>query len=331
MNIRNRRQIRQSAAAALKNTSGNPRMVVLIYGGVICLLALIANIVTYYLDGVIAETGGLSNMGLRSILTTIQMILPLAQILASVGLEVGYCIIILDVIRGRSAQPRSLLQGFRRFLPAIVAGMYKSMVSFAVVMGAIYLSFFIYMMTPAYDEFFMLMEPHISAMTSLDYAFALDDATLFAAADAVMPMMWIFAVVGTAALAVVMYQYRMTTFCIADAEHPRALLAMADSRRMMQGNRFALFRLDLSLWWYYLLQTLVMMIGSFSPFLPLLGVTLPYSDAAVRFLFFLLSLALRMVIFLSCMNYVTAAYATAYETLKPEPRQSVPLGNIFDM
>lgn len=335
MNIRNRREIRHAASQALNTASGNPRMVVLIYAGITCLLTLISTFVSYYLNGEIAETGGLSNLGLRSILTTIQTILPFVQVLVALGLEVGYCSAMLDVVRGRSAEPRSLLYGFYRFWPMALSAVFMTMICFAVIMGALYLSVWIYMLLPAYDTFYQIMEPYLESMTTMTAMTAtltMDDATLFAAADAMIPMLWIFAALCCIALPPVLYQYRMVTYCIADADHPRALIALGESRRMMRRNRFALFRLDLGFWWYYLLQMLVTLVCYGDILLPMLGVALPWSAEVSYFLFFLLSLALQMVVFLCLMNKVTVTYATAYEALRPKPQQnSVPLGNIFDM
>ena len=87
---------------------------------------------------------------------------------------------------------------------------------------------------------------------------------------------------------------------------------------MMRRNRFALLRLDLSLWWFYLLQVVIVLVGYGDMLLPLLGITLPLSDSANSLLCFGLSLALQFVIYLLTMNRVAVTYATAYDALLPK-------------
>lgn len=330
MNIRARREIRQAASRALKSAPGTPRMVALVYGGIICLLTLISTGLSYYLNTEIANTGGLSNMGLRSILSTMDTILPIVNAVVTLALEVGYAGAMLDVARG--GHPRHLTSGFYRFGPMVRAVLLQSLVYFGVIMSAMYLSSWIFMLLPSYEKFYEIVAPVIDSMTIMDTGFAMDDATLMAAAEALIPMLWIFAAVTIIAIIPISYQFRMVTFCIADADHPRARLAMKESRQMMRGNCFALFRLDLGFWWYYLLQVLISLICYGDMLLPMLGFTLPWSGVVNYFLFLVLSLALQMVVYVFCMNKVSVTYATAYETLRPKPQTGgVVLGNIFDM
>lgn len=330
MNIRSRREIRQTASRTLKSAPGNPRMVALAYGGIICLLSLISTGLSYYLNSEIANTGGLSNMGLRSILSTIETILPIIAAVVTLGLEVGYAGAMLDVARG--THPRSLASGFYRFGPMIRAALLQGLIYFGVIIAALYVSTWIFMLLPAYGKLYEIMEPILTSVTVMDTSFTMDDATLMAAAEAMIPMMWIFAAVAVIALIPISYQFRMVTFCIADADHPRVRLAMKESRQMMRRNCFALFRLDLGFWWYYLLQALVSLVCYGDLLLPMLGITLPWSGTVSYFLFLVLSVALSLAVYVFCMNKVTVTYATAYETLRPRPQNhGAVLGNIFDM
>lgn len=332
MNIRNRAEIRHTASQALHHAAGDPRKIAIIYGGIVCLLALASTCISYYLNGEIANTGGLSNMGLRSILTTIQAILPFIQMLFALGLEVGYCRAMLDIARGRSAQPRTLLNGLQRFWPMLTSTIFQALIYLAVIIGAMYLSAWIFLMLPISNGFYEIMEPLMESMTVLNSAYTFDDATLFAAAEAMAPMMWIFLAVSCIGITPVMYQYRMVVFCLADSDSPRGLSALRESRQMMRRNRFALFRLDLGFWWYYLLQVLISLICYGDVLLPMVGITLPWSGTVSYFLFLVLSLALQLVVYCCFMNRVTVTYATAYDALRPKPQTGgVALGNIFDM
>lgn len=332
MDIRNRREIHRSARHALASAPGNPRQVVLIYGGIICLLALISTSISFYLNSEIANTGGLSNMGLRSILSTIATVLPFAQAIISLGLEMGYLNSTLGIVRGRSVDPRALPGGFRWFIPMLAATIWQSLIYSGVIFVALYASSIIFSMLPSYQEFYTIMEPILTSMTVMDTTFTLDDATLFAAAEAMLPMMGIFCVLAIVAIIPVSYQYRMTAFCILDAAHPSGLAALRESRMMMRRNRFALFRLDLSFWWFYLLQGLVTTVCYGDMLLPLLGISLPWSDTVSYFLFLILYLVLQLAVYYGFMNRVNVTYATAYEAIRPKPQnKGVALGNIFDM
>lgn len=332
MDIRNRREIHRAARHALASAPGNPRQVAFLYGGVICLVSLLSAAISFYLDSEIANTGGLSNMGLRSILTTIATVLSYAQVIIALGLEIGYNSAMLYAARGGTAEPRTLLSGFRRLLPMITATIWQSMIYFGIVFVALYASSFIFSFLPGYSAFLEAAEPLLEAMYITGDISSLDPAVVYSVAELMLPMMLIFAVLAIAAIIPVSYQYRMTIFCIIDADRPGGLAALRESRRMMRRNRFNLFRLDLSFWWYYLLQMLIGLVAYGDTLLLLLDISLPFSHTVSYFLFLIVYLALQLILFCCFMNRVTATYATAYEALRPKPQaKSVALGNIFDM
>ena len=332
MTIRDRREIRQTARHALSTASGNPRQVVLIYGGILCLLSLISTLISYYLNTEIAGTGGLSNMGLRTILSTIKAVLPFLQVGAALGLEVGYVSAMLDTARGRGADPHHLLTGFRKFLPMAVSMMWQIIIYSAAVLACLYVSCWIFMFLPAYEGFLAVVEPVLESITTMSTGLILDDATLAAATEALIPALWIFAVLATVVLIPISYQYRMVTFCLVDADHYLSgLAALRESRKMMRRNRFQLFRLDLGFWWYYALQLVVTVVCYGDMLLPLFGISLPWSETVSYFLFLIVSLALQMGIYVFCTNRVMVTYATAYDALRPKPQKGVALGSIFDM
>ena len=71
MNIRDRRTLHESAAASVANAGDALKGIVLIYLAIITALTLVGSVLTVLLSDRIAETGGLSGMGLRSILSTL--------------------------------------------------------------------------------------------------------------------------------------------------------------------------------------------------------------------------------------------------------------------
>ena len=271
-------------------------------------------------------------MGLRSILSTISALLPMAQTLVLLGLELGYCSVMLDVARGRGAEARNLSAGFQRFGPMLRATLLQGLIYLAIFIGAAYLSVWIFMLLPVSNTFYELAAPIMESFTTMSVGFTLDNETLFALNGALLPYYVILLVLCCVMIIPIMYQYRMVTFCIADGEQPRALAALRDSIQMMRRNRFALFRLDLSFWWYYLLQALVSVICYGDMLLSMAGIALPWSSGVSTLLFLAMSLLLQLAVFYFFLNRVTVTYATAYDALRPRPQtNSIPLGNIFDM
>lgn len=332
MNIRNRRAIRNAAGQALAAAPKDPKRVALVYAAGSGLLALVVAVVSSLFSSQISHTGGLGNMGLRSILSTGQAVLPLVQMLILLCWDMGYTIATLKMARRQEAVPQTLLEGFRLFGPVLRAVLLQCLIYFAMAFGAAYLSSFIFLMLPVSQPFYALMEPLLDSASMLDSGIVMDEATLSAATSAMLPMMLIFLVIFCAAALPVYYQYRMVSYCLADDPRKGALAAMRESRAMMRRNRMALLKLDLGFWWFYGLQLLIGIICYLDVLLPLAGVTFPWSDTVSYFLFYVLSLIAQTVVFYFALNRVHVTYATAYEALRPKPQSNgVALGNIFNM
>ena len=125
----------------------------------------------------------------------------------------------------------------------------------------------------------------------------------------------------------------MADYLIIDRPAIGALAALRDSRVMTKGNRWNLFRLDLSMWWYYAAMLVSIAVNYGDQLLPDLGITPPFSDTVAYFLFFGVYLAVTFVIFYFLRNRVEVTYALAYDSLRPrEPEnKGAVLGNIFRM
>lgn len=315
MNIRDRRTIHNSAGQAVAAAKGDLKQIVLIYTGIITALSLAASGVSVLLSDRIATTGGLSNMGLRSVLSTVQTLLPMVQALVLLGLEIGYCHVAMGVYRSEPVSRDTLFGGFRRFFPLLRAVLLQAFLYSAVGLLSMYLSVYIFLMLPASAAFQALMLPLIESASTLNSTIMLDEATLSAATEAVMPVLWIFAVLFLLVFLPMYYRYRMVPYCLIDQKRPRALLAMHQSRMLMYRNRFALLKLDLSLWWFYGLQVLAALICYGDLLLPILGITLPWSPTVSYFVFLILSLAMQFAVYYFFMNRVSVTYAAAYEAL----------------
>ena len=324
MDIRNRRAIHQKAREQLAAASGNPGRIALLYAAVCALMALLSSAVDLALSNRIAGTGGLGNIGLRSILSTVQTVLPLIQLVVTLCLSLGYHTAVLRIARGEDAQPTTLLEGFRRFGPLLRATFFQMILYFSLAVVSMYLSSYIFMLTPFSAEFTELLGPMLESPDLLTQGLVLDDATLYAAAETLVPMMVIWLGLFLLLFVPAFYKYRMTTFCIAEDPRMGALAAMHKSKLLLHRNRFALLKLDLSMWWFYALQTLISLVCYGEMILPMVGITLPWDPLFSYFFFFIVSMVIQTIAYYFLMNRVNVAYAVAYDALQQPEEDDIP-------
>lgn len=328
MNIRDRRGIHRAAGQSLENAKGDPGKILLIYLGIVTALSLVVAVASVLLSNRIADTGGLGNLGLRSVLSTAKTVLPLVQSLVFLGLEMGHTTMALRISRGESVSKDTLFGGFRRFFPLLRARLALGFIYMGLAMVSLYLSVYLFLMLPASTEFYSIMTPVMESISAQggvvtqEAIMSLDQTALTAAYDALIPMFLIFALVFALVFVPAHYRYRMVTYRLIDHPRPGVLRALFESRVMMRRNRFALFRLDLQLWWFYALQALITAVCFGDMLLPMFGITLPVSSTASYFLFLGLSLVLQFAGYYFCMNRVAVTYATAYGALLPKEEEA---------
>ena len=330
MDIRNTRQLKDFSAGRLANARDGQKII--LYFSLITIVATaLANVAGYVLSQQIAKTGGLGSMGVRSALTTAQTLLPLVQAGFLMCLTLGYLATMLRIARGQYASPNGMRLGFDRFWVLLRCTLLKGLIFGGAAAASLYVAMMIYMMTPLSNSAVDILMPLVkNAGTS---GILLDDATYAQLMDAMMPATVLSGVLSLALAAPVFYRYRMADYLIIDRPAIGALAALRDSRVMTKGNRWNLFRLDLSMWWYYAAMLVSIAVNYGDQLLPDLGITLPFSDTVAYFLFFGVYLAVTFVIFYFLRNRVEVTYALAYDSLRPrEPENNgAVLGNIFQM
>ena len=332
MDIRNRKELKSFAAQRLEQAQ-QEKQIVLIYAGSVLGLSLLVTLVNYLLGLQISQTGGLGNMGTRSFLSAIQTVLPILKFVAVICLELGLTAAMLRIARGQYASPRTLRLGFDRFWPLLRLSILKGLIYFGICIACVNAATILYLLTPLSDSVMEILMPLVSETSILNSGIVLDDATYYQLLSAMTPMLVIFCLIYCVVIAPISYQYRMADYVLIDRPAIGALGALRESRKMMRSNRMNLFRLDLSLWWYYaaVLGTAVVCHGDL--ILPELGVIFPWSATVSFFLFFALYLALQLAVYYFLYNRVSVTYALAYDAVKPEEKKDngVVLGNIFKM
>ena len=327
MTIRDTAALRQHARTALENTPVH-RRIAYVYTAVMVGLSLALTLADYVLTELISGTGGLGNMGTRTILSTLQSMLPILQTLVLLGWGAGYSISVLKIARGEYADADTLKSGFSLFFPLLRMMLLEGAIYFGLCMLSFYLSFQIYMFTPWALDLMEIMEPMLPSILNTA-APVIEEAAMIPMMKAMAPMLLIFAGFYFLLAIPMGYRLRMRTFCLIDNPAMGALRAIATSRRIMRRNCFQLFKLDLSFWWYHALLAIATAIQM----LPMTDL-IPLDFDLVFYLCYGVYLALISVVYVFLRNRVEVAYAAAYETLreKPaEPQNQVVLGNIFDM
>ena len=334
MDIRNRKGLRREAVAAVASNPGDTRYTLLVYLAVTAFCGLFITALSTVLDQQIANTGGLQNLGTQAILSTIQTAAPLILSLALMGLDLGRRAVCMKMARRLAVEPRDLLMGFSHFGALLRATILFGIMGYVLVVVSAIVGCTIFMATPlSRDLLAILLDV---SMTSEEMYAALynDPAFLDQMFRAMLPAYPIVGVILLALVAPLFYRFRMTHYCLLEGYRTGALKAMGESLRMTKGNGFALFKLDLSFWWFYLAQAFCFALMYGDKILSLLGVALPWNATTGYFIFYIAALALECALYWFTLNHVQTTYALAFDAIRPRPQPTqggVVLGNIFDL
>lgn len=323
MSIPSAKYLKKKASNRLQ--SGNdPKKVVLVYAGIVALSSLVVTVVQDLLDSQISQTGGIQNIGTRSMLTTADTVLTIAQLLLVMCLTLGYTGSMLRIARGQYASPNSLKAGGERIWVLLRTRLLQMLIMTAAAFALCFLVVNVCLLTPLSNRVIAVMGT-VSAEELLSNSLA-----LIALYSAMLPIMLIYLVALVPLLWYFSCTYRMVDYLLIDRPQLGAFGVLRESRRMMQGNMKMMLRVDLSFWWYYLLQALVSVLVYLNMVLAPFAIGLPpevlYWGTVVLYL--AADFALRY--FFS--NKVAVTYALFYDSLCPKQEQSgAVLGNIFQM
>lgn len=309
MIFRNRRGLKEEADRLLSQAALDPRKLMLIYVGATALLMLAATALNYILQLQIDGTGGLSGLGMRSALQTAAEVLQMAVSLVVPFWTMGYVSAVLRMARGQEFGTGTLLDGFRNFGPVLRLNLLRSALYVGICFVCCYLGMQIFLLTPLADPIYAAME----SLTEVSGELVLDDAALAAVEQAMIPMLVLCGILCAVVVLPVYYGLRLADFALMDDPKAGARAAMSRSRAMMKGNKISLFRLDLSFWWFYLLDGLLMVLCYGDVVLSLLGVTLPFNADTAYFVFYVVYLVAQLCLYVWAKNKVECTYALGYD------------------
>ena len=319
----NYKQLRTDARAAVAGFGNTAVKLIAIHAGFSIGANFLRALINYLLEMGIAQTGGLSGIGTRAILETVQQVLQTTLTLALPFWAMGYTFAALQMARGKSADSVNLLTGFRHLGSVLRTNILRYVIYFALMMLGAQIACYIFMLTPAARALMAVMEEMLATMESsetLDYVALLNNEAYMQAMLPAMPYMLVGALLP---LIPFLYRLRMMDFALMDDPRKGAFHAFAQSMRMTRKNCLAIFKLDLHFWWYYLLQALTASLLYGDVLLPMLGVELNLQADAVMYLFYGLALVCEFGLFVWKKNQVTATYVLLYDQLR-KPRIQPP-------
>lgn len=330
MDICNTSEIKAAALRRLTD-AGQAKRIAAIYAGVTLGLSALVTILGLVLEAMMSGATGLGGMGRRTILSSVQSMLPWVVGLITMCVELGYQAAMLRVARGQYASPQTLRLGFDRFWVLLRCILLEGVILFAIAFGGIYIATMLFMLTPFSGRVMEVLSPVLENVTLLSPEMVLDEALYDQLMQAMIPAFVMCAIVVAAAAIPVLYRLRMARFVIIDKPGIGALAALRESRKMMRGNCLRLVKLDMSLWQYYIGCVFASLLCYGDVLLPMMGVRFPWSDTVSYYLFFALYLAVQFAVYYFLKNQAEVSYSIAYDSIRPkEPKtEGVALGSIF--
>lgn len=316
MAISDRQLLKQRARDALESASYDPQRIVLIHTGAASIVTLLTAAVSFLIQDGISGTGGLSGIGLRTMLSTASSVLQNITNLVLPFWAFGYLIFILKILRRQQVGPVTLLEGFRHMFPILRLLLIRGFIYIAIGFLCLYPSAIVFSLTPMAQPLEALLEPMLGLTTEAEIAMYMDDATVAAMTDALVPMLVIYVGLFLAIAIPVSYRLRFADYILLDHPGAGAIFALRTSAVLLRRNCLDLFKLDLSFWWYYLIDTALIALCYADVLLPMLGITLPFSSTTGFFLFYVLYFIGQLVFYAFARNRVEATYAAAYEQLR---------------
>lgn len=292
----------------------NGRKLVLIHTAVALGSSLLLAVINYLLDLQIAETGGLSGLGLRTALSTAQTLLEMLVMLVLPFWEIGIVYAGLRWTRGEQVDGTCLLQGFRRLGPVLGFRILYAIILTMLGFGVFNLAYMIFAMTPLAAGMLEQMRPLMDpAATTEQLEAMMTPEAMTAMAKEMIPLFMIFGILFAGVAVILFYRLRFGEFFVMDGV--RAGRALSASLQITRKQFWQLVKLDLHFWWYYLLQLLCIAVAFADKIVWFLGISLPVSDVAAYFIAYVVGLLLQGILYWRCRGQVLCTYCWAFDDL----------------
>ena len=311
MKLDDRRGLKAAARAAMAAADYSPRKLILIHTGITVLASLLLYLVTGYMQAQIEQTGGLGGAPIRVMLSTAVSVLQMLFNLVLPFWQIGFLYAAMQIVRGKSAGPDSLREGFRQAWSVLKTQLLLSLFACGLIFACYYAAYTIYLMTP-------LSKDLMTAMMGTDV-----DAMMAAMEEALLPigllMLPPLLVVGLW----FSYRIRLVNYVLMDAPGVGAMAVIRRSWKLMKGNFGKLLKLDLSFWWFYALEILLMLVAYADMLLPLIGIELPWPELVQTYAPLVVYQLLILLLYWWRGSQIQLTYACFYEAALPEDPETV--------
>ena len=302
--------ITQSADRVLAQGNQDPKKTALFFAGVATAFSFVTTLLSFLLGTAAGNVGGLSGLAMRSLLESGQVVLSMAGSLLLPFWQAGFLFAALRYAKGERVENRSLLEGLHRWGAVLRLNILISLMVTGVLMVCSYLATFIFFLSPFHDG----IDAQMSAL--------LETENIVITPQILGPMMpnliWLILMFLVALLMIGLpyyYRIRMSEFALMDGA-PGAFAAVHNSKVLAMNNRMTMFRLDLSFWWYYLLQVAISLITYGDVILNFFGVQLPVGEDVAFWITYLIALGGQFLLsYFFSLRYMTA-YGQLYLQLK---------------
>lgn len=324
MAVLNPRELKDTASRRISQASTDPRILILIHTGVVVALNLLVSGLNLYLNQQIGSTGGLSGLGMRSMLQTAQTVLSYFATFFTPFWSGGLMYAMICIARGEHSGPDKLTRGFKRFGSILGYALWETTIFMLVSIALFYAVTYLYLLTPLAADFVAYIQ---DLMTNPDFFLStgtvnMDLIPMDQLYSMLIPLFVIFGLITVPVMVFLGYHFRMCMFLLVEGIPRAALGAFMASSKLMKGHKWQLMKLDLSFWWYYLLEGLLMAVLYLDMILNLLGIPLPFDTTVSFFLTIVLYGVLQLALHWFVKARVDVTYACAYEAIF---REVVPL------
>ena len=306
-------EMKSETARRLEAATYPPRRLALIHTGIALLGSLVLTIISYFLNQQVASTGGLSGIGMRSVLQSAQSVLSLALTVAMPFWEFGFVMAAMRYARQQPVRPWDLANGFRKIGPILRLILLQILLYTIMLTMAFQLASTVVLLTPLGNGMVELIET-LAENNDFMQTGVIPEDMLVPLLRAAIPECIAGGVLFALAAIPLSYRLRLARYMVLDGQD-RAMAAFLLSNRIMKGNCLAFFKLDVSFWWFWALQVLCGLLAYGDALLPMVGVQLPISADTALLLFYGLQLAASLVVAWRWRAPVETAYALAYDTL----------------
>ncbi len=328
MNLNSPKTIRQEARAQLARASLLPK-IMLIFCGIIAAICIGITACRALVDLRMESAGGLSNLGVRSMLSTISTLLPFVNTLGLMVLELGLAAVALRIARGQYVSENTLRMGLDRFFPMLRMTLLQVLLYLFIGVAVLNAAVTVFFLTPFSRPILELVAPIAQGGADAGAVMALmesDPGFIDSVLKAIVPMYAIFFLIYAALVVPLTYRLRFAPYILVDDPRAGAFRALMQSFAITRRHCVQIFKLDLSYWWYYGLMALVFAL-SYGYLLPT-----PLDGLTEVYVFYGLYLAAQLAVYYFFRPQVEVSSALIYETVRPKPRtEGVVLGNIFQM